>query len=167
MFYPFKKFFLLLLVVLPCFFAEAADRLSFTAMISKVNRFSPNPLYEIGYYEKEGEICGTLDIEQMDFFLSKLFDFGKQAIDENNNELLLCIAMTLKYPTSVMGTEGIFEGNFFKYKERRKCERYEDFSTATRGHGKEKLDLLINYYEKKGGNKSLLLKNIDYGEYKN
>lgn len=166
MLHYFKKFFLLLLVVLPCFFAEAADRLSFTAMISKVNRFSPNPLYEIGYYEKEGEICGALDIEQMNFFLNKLFDVGKQAIDEGNNELLLCIAMTLKYPTSVMGTEGVFEGNFFKYKKQRKHERYEDFSSATRGYGKEKLASLMDYYETKGGNKSLLLKNIDYGEYK-
>ena len=141
MFHSFKKFFLLLLVVLPCCFAEAADR--FQAILDARVDIKPY-LQEIGYSSEE--ICGKLDIAKMEIVLDHIYDIGKKeietkGIDIDENRLLKSVFVTLKQPDQVLNFETEHDLYYEKYIGQYLCNSYWEFEKAI----KEKT---LSYYSR-------------------
>ena len=128
MFHSFKKFFLLLLVVLPCCFAEAADR--FQAILDARVDIKPY-LQEIGYSSEE--ICGKLDIAKM--------EIETKGIDIDENRLLKSVFVTLKQPDQVLSFETELDLYYEKYIGQYLCNSYWEFEKAI----KEKT---LSYYSR-------------------
>lgn len=128
-------------------------------------------LDDIKYTLKERrEVVGTLNPEKMKKVIDNIYSYGKAEIDKGNIEIgteklsvIESIFVTLWQPNWVLNTEGDYE----RYDDDLTLGSYicswDEFSKATLDKGREAYSQLIEYFEKKGGNKGKLLKHTGIG----
>lgn len=121
-------------------------------------------------YIERREIVGTLNPEKIKEVIDNIYSYGKAEIDKGNIKIgaeklsvIESIFVTLWQPNWVLNTEGDYEcydddltlGSYI-------CS-WEEFSKATQDKGREAYSQLMEYFEKKGGNKDKLLEHTGIG----
>ena len=126
MLHYFKKFFLLLLVVFPCFFAEAADpaleikddrscgsytyRKHWSKVFETRDFWFISHIDDIQYnHESRETIYKKLDLEKMKGVIDKIYLLGKTFLEKEDSKKLDYVLFTLKFPNHVLNTIGFFE----------------------------------------------------------
>ena len=121
-------------------------------------------------YVERKEIVGTLNPEKIKEVIDNIYSYGKVEIDKGNIEIgteklsiIESIFVTLWQPNWVLNTEGDYECYDFDLTVGPYICSWKEFSKATLDKGREAYSQLIEYFEKKGGNKDKLLKHTGIG----
>ena len=135
--------------------------------LSKVHqtREAINPLLEeINYKERKDKICGTCNITELKEIIEQIAERGKQAINEENDELTLGIFTTLYAPVCILNIDADFISNMGKCREDRMFKGSpSDFFEQVTKMSREHYTSLMLYYKEKGKDEETIKKKTGIG----